>query len=80
MKRIALILGALVLFTNASSCQKAEKDNNPQEKRLYRFEAGLPETKVYFGEVADGHYPLYWKDWHHSRRPFGRREKSLFYF
>ena len=62
MKRIALILGALVLFTNASSCQKAEKDNNPQEKRLYRFEAGLPETKVYFGEVADGHYPLYWKE------------------
>ncbi len=62
MKRIALILGALVLFTNASSCQKAEKDNNQQEKRLYRFEAGLPETKVYFGEVADGHYPLYWKE------------------
>ncbi|MDY6463502.1 MAG: metallophosphoesterase, partial [Bacteroidales bacterium] len=62
MKRIALILGALVLFTNASSCQKAEKDNNPQEKRLYRFDAGLPETKVYFGEVADGHYPLYWKE------------------
>ena len=62
MKRIALILGALVLFTNASSCQKAEKENNQQEKRLYRFEAGLPETKVYFGEVADGHYPLYWKE------------------
>jgi len=62
MKRIALILGALALFTNASSCQKAENENNPQEKKLYRFEVSLPETKVYFGEPSEGHIPVLWKE------------------